>query len=31
MAIGGYFIVSHWWLFYWWVLMIVDGYSIVGY
>jgi hypothetical protein len=31
MAIGGYPIISHWWLFYWWLLMVIDGYSIGDY
>jgi hypothetical protein len=26
MAIGGYSIVSNWWLFYWWLLMAIDDY-----
>ncbi len=31
MAIGGYSIVSNWCLFYWWLLMVINGYSIGGY
>ncbi len=29
MAIGTYFIGGYQWLFYWWLLMDIDGYSIV--
>jgi hypothetical protein len=33
MDIGGYSIVSHWWLFYWWLLIaiflvVINGYFI---
>jgi hypothetical protein len=36
MFIGGYSIVSHWWLFYWWLLMAIllmaiNGYCIISY
>jgi hypothetical protein len=31
LAIGDYSIVNHWWLFYWWLLMVIDGYSISEY
>jgi hypothetical protein len=35
MAIGGYSIIGHWWLFYYWplvvsLLMAIGGYSIIG-
>jgi len=36
MAIGGYSVVSHWWLFHWLLLMpillmIISGYCIICY
>ncbi len=31
MDIDGYFIVNHWWLVYWWLLMAINGYCIINY
>jgi hypothetical protein len=31
LAINGYFIVSHWWLFYWRLLVVIVLQIIVGY
>jgi hypothetical protein len=31
MAISSYFIGGYSWLFYWWLLVAIDGYSINGY
>jgi hypothetical protein len=31
MAINDYFTVSHWWLFYRWLLMVINGYCIISY
>jgi hypothetical protein len=36
MVIDGYGIVSHWWFFYWWLLVailliFIDGYCVISY
>ncbi len=31
VTIGGYSINGYYWLFYWWLLVIIDGYSISAY
>ncbi len=31
MDIGWYFINGYQWIFYWWLLMVINGYFIGGY
>jgi hypothetical protein len=31
MAIGGYFVIGHWWLLMVIILVLIGGYFVIGY